>query len=270
MAAPAALSEASPGTPDLAVSLRAVTKTYDSGVMALGPLDLAVRNGEFVSLLGPSGCGKSTALRLIAGLNAPTTGTVGVAGPGGAARTGHSIGFVFQEPTLMPWTSVRENVRLPLKLARTPMPEANRRVDEALAQVGLAEFADAYPRELSGGMKMRVSLARALVTNPEILLMDEPFAALDEITRFRLNKDLLALWRDLRKTVIFVTHSVFESVYLSQRVVVMTSRPGRLSAEIRIDAPEPRGEAFRTSAEYAGYCREVSAALVPSYAGQPG
>jgi NitT/TauT family transport system ATP-binding protein len=158
-------------------------------------------------------------------------------------------------------------VRLPLKLAHAPAAEANGRVDAALKQVGLAEFADAYPRELSGGMKMRASLARALVTDPDILLMDEPFAALDEITRFRLNNDLLALWRNLRKTVIFVTHSVFESVYLSQRVVVMTSRPGRLSAEIRIDAPEPRTEEFRTSADYAGYCREVSNALAPSYSG---
>ena len=214
------------------MSLRGVTKVYDNGVAALGPLDLDVRKGEFVSLLGPSGCGKSTALRLIAGLNAPTSGTVGVAHRAGEVRAGHPIGFVFQEPTLMPWTSVRENVRLPLKLAHAPAAEANARVDEALAQVGLAEFADAYPRELSGGMKMRVSLARALVTDPDILLMDEPFAALDEITRFRLNNDLLALWRNLRKTVIFVTHSVFESVYLSQRVIVMTARPGRISAEI--------------------------------------
>jgi NitT/TauT family transport system ATP-binding protein len=242
----------------VAVSLRGVTKVYDNGVMALGPLDLRVRKGEFVSLLGPSGCGKSTALRLIAGLNAPTSGTVGVAGQ---ARVGQAIGFVFQEPTLMPWASVRENVRLPLKLAHAPDAEANARVDDALAKVGLAEFADAYPRELSGGMKMRVSLARALVTDPDILLMDEPFAALDEITRFRLNNDLLALWRDLRKTVIFVTHSVFESVYLSQRVIVMTPRPGRIHAEFRIDAPEPRGEEFRTSADYAGYCRKVSQAL---------
>ena len=254
----------------LAVSLRGVTKVYDSGVMALGPLDLDVSKGEFVSLLGPSGCGKSTALRLIAGLSAPTSGAVGVSHRAGQARAGHSIGFVFQEPTLMPWTSVRENVRLPLKLAHAPVAEANERISEALAQVGLTEFAEAFPRELSGGMKMRVSLARALVTDPDILLMDEPFAALDEITRFRLNNDLLSLWRNLRKTVIFVTHSVFESVYLSQRVIVMTSRPGRLSAKVRIDAPEPRGEDFRTSADYAAYCRKVSHALAPLHPGKPG
>jgi NitT/TauT family transport system ATP-binding protein len=270
MAEPLALSETDSGPAGLAVSLRGVTKVYDSGVAALGPLDLDVRKGEFVSLLGPSGCGKSTALRLIAGLSAPTSGTVGVSRRAGELRAGHCIGFVFQEPTLMPWTNVRENVRLPLKLAQAPTLEANTRVAEALAQVGLSEFADAFPRELSGGMKMRVSLARALVTDPDILLMDEPFAALDEITRFRLNNDLLALWRDLRKTVIFVTHSVFESVYLSQRVIVMTSRPGRLSAELRIDTTEPRGEEFRTSAAYAGYCREVSSALAPSYPGQFG
>src|ERR1700733_856653 len=253
-----------------AVSLRGVTKVYDNGVVALGPIDLEVRRGEFVSLLGPSGCGKSTALRLIAGLSAPSSGTVRVARPTVTASGGHQVGFVFQEPTLMPWTTVRENVRLPLKLAHVPASAAKARVDEALAQVGLSEFARAYPRELSGGMKMRVSLARALVTDPDILLMDEPFAALDEITRFRLNNDLLALWRDLRKTVIFVTPSVFESVYLSQRVLVMTARPGRLGPEIRIDVPEPRGEEFRTSSEYAGYCRTVSNALIPSYAGQPG
>ncbi len=270
MAESAALSEARSDSEGLAVSLRGVTKLYDNGVMALGPLDLDVARGEFVSLLGPSGCGKSTALRLVAGLSAPTSGTVGVSQPADQAHPGHSIGFVFQEPTLMPWTSVRENVRLPLKLAHAPAAEANARVSDALAQVGLNEFADAFPRELSGGMKMRVSLARALVTDPDILLMDEPFAALDEITRFRLNNDLLSLWRNLRKTVIFVTHSVFESVYLSQRVIVMSSRPGRLKAEFRIDAPEPRDEDFRTSADYAGYCRMVSKALAPPDPGQSG
>ena len=161
----------------------------------------------------------------------------------------------------MPWTSVRENVGLPLKLAHVPRDQADARIGAALAQVGLSDFADAYPRELSGGMKMRVSLAHALVTDPDILLMDEPFAALDEITRFRLNNDLLALWRNLRKTVIFVTHSVFESVYLSQRVIVMTPRPGRVAAEFRIDAAEPRNETFRTSGEYSAHCRDVSIAL---------
>jgi NitT/TauT family transport system ATP-binding protein len=238
-----------------AVSMKGVTKRYDGGVAALGPLDFDVSKGDFVSLLGPSGCGKSTALRIIAGLSAPTSGTVRIAGGG------RSIGFVFQEPTLMPWASVRDNVALPLKLARRSRPDIEGHVEPALARVGLAEFATAYPRELSGGMRMRVSLARALVTDPDILLMDEPFAALDEIARFRLNNDLLALWRDLRKTIIFVTHSVFESVYLSRRVVVMTTRPGRISAEYRIDTVEPRGEDFRTSAEYAAYCREVSIGL---------
>ena len=268
MSGGAALSGKEADEAGLAVRLRGVTKVYDSGVAALGPIDLDVRKGEFVSLLGPSGCGKSTALRLIAGLSAPTSGSVRVSRPAAKASGAHAVGFVFQEPTLMPWTSVRENVRLPLKLAHVPASQANARIDEALAQMGLAEFAAAYPRELSGGMKMRVSLARALVTDPDILLMDEPFAALDEITRFRLNNDLLLLWRNLRKTVIFVTHSVFESVYLSQRVIVMTSRPGRIGNEIAIASAEPRAEDFRTSADYAAYCRKVSNALAPSYPGR--
>ena len=239
----------------IAVSLKGITKRYDSGVAALGPFDLDVRDGDFVSLLGPSGCGKSTALRIVAGLTAPTSGTVRVAGGG------RSIGFVFQEPTLMPWASVRDNVALPLKLAQRPRADIGTHVAAALARVGLADFASAYPRELSGGMRMRVSLARALVTDPDILLLDEPFAALDEITRFRLNNDLLALWRDLRKTVIFVTHSVFESVYLSRRVVVMTPRPGRVFRDLAIEAPYPREDDFRTSPVYNDNCRRISDAL---------
>jgi NitT/TauT family transport system ATP-binding protein len=238
------------------VALRGVGKTFGSGTVALAGLDLDIRNGEFLSLLGPSGCGKSTALRIVAALSEPTSGTVTWRDPD--ARKG--IGFVFQEPTLMPWASVFNNVFLPLRLAGESRAAVHARVTETLSRVGLAEFADAYPRELSGGMRMRVSIARALVTSPRILLMDEPFAALDEITRFKLNDDLVALWRELKMTVVFVTHSVFESVFLSNRIVVMTGRPGRVSSELAIDAPG-RDARFRTSAEYAAYCRVASEAL---------
>ena len=250
---------------DVSVTLQGVNKTFASGVTALEGFDLALRPGEFVSLLGPSGCGKSTALRLIAGLMEPTRGTVswsGTSTPADGPRSRHGrIGFVFQEPTLMPWATVAANVRLPLALRHQDAAATTARVDAALAQVGLGGFSQAYPRELSGGMKMRASIARALVTEPALLLMDEPFAALDEVTRFKLNDDLLSLWRAARRTVVFVTHSVFESVYLSERVVVMTSRPGRVFADLRIDAPYPRDRQFRTSPEYAALCRRVSEAL---------
>jgi len=248
------------------VSLHGVGKIFPNGVAALRDATFTVREHEFVSLLGPSGCGKSTALRIIAGLSEPAAGDV--IWRDGAAPDGSKgeIGFVFQEPTLMPWTSVAGNVHLPLKLAGIDRAAAMPRIREALARVGLAAFESAFPRELSGGMKMRVSIARALVTNPKLLLMDEPFAALDEITRFKLNNDLLTLWASMRQTAIFVTHSVFESVYLSSRIIVMTSRPGRVHAQIAVDAPYPRTEAFRTSPEYAALCRTVSEALVEAMA----
>jgi NitT/TauT family transport system ATP-binding protein len=249
------------------VALRDVSKTFANGVVALDGFDLAVRPGEFLSLLGPSGCGKSTALRLIAGLSAPSSGTITWASEAGmrarARRAGaaSAIGFVFQEPTLMPWATVFGNVQLPLRLAGVSAGKARPQVMETLVRVGLADFAQVYPRELSGGMRMRVSIARALVTQPKLLLMDEPFAALDEITRFKLNDDLLALWQSLGKTVVFVTHSVFESVYLSSRIVVMTPRPGRVHADLAVDAVYPRDQSFRTSAQYAGFCRLASEAL---------
>jgi len=249
-----------PAAPTI-VSLRNVGKTFESGTTALQGFNLDVRPGEFVSLLGPSGCGKSTALRIVAGLSEASQGTV--EGPDG------NLGFVFQEPTLMPWADVTANVRLPLTLAHADEAKSRAAVTQALERVGLADFANAFPRELSGGMKMRTSIARALVTEPQLLLMDEPFAALDEITRFKLNNDLLTLWQALRRTVIFVTHSVFESVYLSQRIVLMTPRPGRVFAEIAIPAPYPRDEHFRTSPEYAGYCRQVAEALGQAMGGAP-
>src|ERR1700722_6280154 len=208
------------------VVLRGVGKTFPSGTVALTGLDLDVRTGEFLSLLGPSGCGKSTALRIIAGLSDPTQGAIEWTAD--AAENEGRIGFVFQEPTLMPWADVFSNVMLPLKLKRAPREKAVERVKSVLQRVGLEKFANAYPRELSGGLRMRVSIARALVTEPALLLMDEPFAALDEITRFKLNNDLLEVWQALRTTVVFVTHSVFESVYLSSRIVVMAARPGRI------------------------------------------
>jgi NitT/TauT family transport system ATP-binding protein len=244
------------------VRLRNVDKVYANGVEALRGLDLDVGEGEFLSLLGPSGCGKSTVLRLVAGLGEVSSGRIewSDAGGPGSQPTG-DIGFVFQEPTLMPWATVWKNVLLPLKLRGLAPGESAPRVREAIAMVGLEGFENAYPRELSGGMKMRVSIARALVTRPRLLLMDEPFASLDEITRFKLDNDLLALWARQRWTVVFVTHSVYESVYLSTRIAVMTARPGRTAGEITVDGPDARDEAFRTSPLYNDYCRSVSARL---------
>jgi NitT/TauT family transport system ATP-binding protein len=245
------------------VVMRNVSKLFSNGTLALKDMSLTVERGQFLSLLGPSGCGKSTALRIIAGLGAASSGTIEW-----PASTINSrglpegdIGFVFQEPTLMPWQTVFGNVHLPLKLEGVGKGEARPRVMETLASVGLADFADAYPRELSGGMKMRVSIARALVTSPKLLLMDEPFAALDEITRQKLNDDVLRLWRQTGITVIFVTHSVFESAYLSNRIVVMKARPGQVFADLDIDTPLERGEDFRTSEAYRAITSRVSQTL---------
>jgi NitT/TauT family transport system ATP-binding protein len=250
------------------VSIRNVSKQFANGTLAVRGVDLDVLPGEFVSLLGPSGCGKSTLLRLIAGLVAPSAGTIEWPSSkhSQAGSLGPHLGFVFQDPTLMPWASATRNVMLPLALGRLAKAEAEMRAAEMLELVGLRGFERAYPRELSGGMRMRVSIARALVTRPKILLMDEPFAALDEITRQKLNDDLLALWWQHRFTVVFVTHSVFESVYLSRRVVVMAARPGRIMANLAIETPYPRDRLFRTSAEYAQLCRTASEALLKAIA----
>ena len=250
------------------LALQGVGKQYDNGTVALQAVDLAVGEHQFVSLLGPSGCGKSTALKMIAGLSPVTSGQI-VWPSATGENLAHSqtkdhakdISFVFQEPTLMPWAKVFENVWLPLRLKGISRSAAQAQVSEALDKVGLAQFAQVYPRELSGGMKMRVSIARAMVTAPRLLLMDEPFAALDEMTRFKLNNDTLALWQAQQFTTIFVTHSVFESVYLSNRIIVMGARPGRVVADIAIDEPYPRSDAFRTTPRYAQWCVQVSQAL---------
>ena len=245
------------------VAIRNVTKQFANGTIAVRDVNLDLAAGEFVSLLGPSGCGKSTLLRMIAGLGDPSVGTIDwpTAMHDAAGHAERDLGFVFQDPTLMPWATALANVTLPLRLKGVKGREADERGSEMLALVGLKGFEKSYPRELSGGMKMRVSIARALVTHPKILLMDEPFAALDEITRHKLNDDLLGLWEANRFTAVFVTHSVFESVYLSQRIVVMAARPGRVMAYLRVEAPYPRDEMFRTSADYAHWCRIASEKL---------
>jgi NitT/TauT family transport system ATP-binding protein len=245
------------------LNCRDVSKRFASGTLALSHVDLTVGRHEFLSLLGPSGCGKSTMLRLIAGLSEPSSGTIDRPTLRNSLRgsTPRDVSFVFQEPTLMPWATTLANTMLPLDLAGVAKREAHERAVDALRLVGLEDFQHVYPRQLSGGMKMRVSIARALVTQPQLLLLDEPFAALDELTRFKLNNDLLRLWAKGSFTVIFVTHSIFESVYLSQRVVVMSARPGQIITEVPIDVPYPRRPDFRLSAAYNTYCAEVSRVL---------
>ncbi len=257
----AAVAPAGAATP--AVEVLSAQMTYPNGTQALLPVDLSVAEGEFVTLLGPSGCGKSTLLKMIAGLLEPSEGRLLVwrKPVQQMAAGGRRLSFVFQSPTLMPWASVQTNVRLPLDLAGVPRREADARVADALALVGLSAFATALPRALSGGMQMRVSIARGLVTQPDLLLMDEPFGALDEITRFKLDAELLELWRSRGLTVIFVTHSIHEAVFLSSRVVMMAARPGRVVEQFSIDEPYPRRADFMVSSQFTRYGRQLQDSL---------
>jgi NitT/TauT family transport system ATP-binding protein len=250
------------------VRLERVSKHFATGVEALANVDLTVTRGEFLSLVGPSGCGKSTLLRIIAGLTAPSGGNchVAISADVGRQMPAGRIGFVFQDPTLMPWSTVTANVLLPFRIARRLGPAERERAHEAIRAVGLTGFEDAYPHQLSGGMRMRVSIARALATEPDLLLLDEPFAALDEITRLALNDDLLHLWERYRPTILFVTHSVYESVYLSSRIAVMTARPGRIVADLAVELPQPRRQSVRHSPAYGAMCEQVSAALASAMA----
>ncbi|QRF57186.1 ABC transporter ATP-binding protein [Variovorax paradoxus] len=247
-----------------AVEVLSAEKTYPNGTQALLPVDLSIAEGEFVTLLGPSGCGKSTLLKMVAGMLEPSDGRLlvwrkPVSQLHDSARR---MSFVFQSPTLMPWASVQTNVRLPLDLAGVPRKEADARVMESLALVGLEKFASALPRALSGGMQMRVSIARGLVTQPDLLLMDEPFGALDEITRHKLDADLLELWRKKKLTVIFVTHSIHEAVFLSSRVVMMAARPGRVVEQFQIDEPYPRNADFMVTPEFARHAKRLQDSLL--------
>ena len=255
------------------VEVLSAEKIFANGTRALAPIDLTIAEGEFLTLIGPSGCGKSTLLKLIANLIQPSDGRIlwwrGDSGQVG--QDGRGLAFVFQEPTLMPWARVDTNVRLPLDLADVPRGKADPRVSDAIARVGLSAFARHYPRQLSGGMKMRVSIARALATDPNLLLMDEPFGALDEFTRNKLDDDLIKLWWERKLTTVFVTHSIYEAVFLSTRIVVLAANPGRIFRTMTIDEPQPRGQDFRDSARFAAYCRELSTwlaeASLPSASG---
>lgn len=245
------------------IEVKGAAKTFANGFHALEPVDLTVRSGEFLTLIGPSGCGKSTLLGMMTHLLEPSSGELSWWG-GTFDRTGapgKRLSIVFQDATLMPWATIQSNVRLPLDLAKIPRAEANERVRAALDKVGLSGCEDRLPRQLSGGMRMRVSIARALVTEPDLLLMDEPFGALDEFTRNKLDADLLELWRERNLSIVFVTHSIYEAVFLSTRVVVMAARPGRISRIIDIDAQWPRDEAFRGSPRFAALCSDLSRAL---------
>jgi NitT/TauT family transport system ATP-binding protein len=244
----------------MAARLASVEVDYPGRGRALGPFSLTLEPGEIVALVGPSGCGKSTALRLLAGLEAPTRGEVGrLAGRG-------ETSVVFQSPTLMPWATALDNVALPLDLQGAARADAREAAGHALERVGLAGSQAAKPAQLSGGMAMRASLARALVTRPRLLLLDEPFAALDEITRRELAADIHRLWAEQKPAVVFVTHNVEEAVYMASRVLVMTRGPGRLQGEIGVQAPLPRPEAFRTTALFRALVEQVSAALAAGMA----
>ncbi len=263
---PAAVAAAEPaaGAAVPAVEVLSAHKTYPNGTVALQPVELTVQEGEFITLLGPSGCGKSTLLKMVAGLLEPTDGRLLLWRKPVAQleETQRKLAFVFQAPTLMPWASVAANVRLPLDLAGLPRAQAEARVADALALVGLSKFAGSLPRALSGGMQMRVSIARSLVVQPNLLLMDEPFGALDEITRHKLDSDLLALWREKKLTVIFVTHSIHEAVFLSNRVVMMAARPGRIVEEVVIDEPYPRTPDFMVTPRFAQYAKRLQDSLL--------
>jgi NitT/TauT family transport system ATP-binding protein len=261
------------GEPTPAVEVLSAEKVFANGARGLAPIDLSIADGEFLTLIGPSGCGKSTLLKLIANLIEPSDGRLlwwrGDFGQVG--QEGRRFAFVFQEPTLMPWARVDANVRLPLELADVPSAKSASVVADAIERVGLTNFARHYPRQLSGGMKMRVSIARALATNPNLLLMDEPFGALDEFTRNKLDADLVRLWWERKLTTVFVTHSIYEAVFLSTRIIVMAANPGRIFRTMTIDQPQPRDEGFRDSAKFAAYCRELSTwlaeASLPSASG---
>ena len=246
-----------------AIDILSAEQVYPNGTRALLPVDLSIREGEFVTLLGPSGCGKSTLLKMIAGLLEPTDGRIQLwhRPVGQLADIGKRLAFVFQEATLMPWTTVARNVRLPLDLQGMKPAQADPKVAQALSLVGLDRFADQRPRELSGGMQMRVSIARGLVVQPNLLLMDEPFGALDEITRHKLDADLLALWQAKKLTVVFVTHSIHEAVFLSTRVVMMAARPGRVVEEFHINEPYPRSPDFMVTPAFAQHAKQLQDSL---------
>jgi NitT/TauT family transport system ATP-binding protein len=249
---------AAAGVPEIVIER--VTKQYGNAHAVLESIDLVVAKQEFISIIGPSGCGKSTILKLIAGLAVPTSGTIQVDGmtPQNARET---ISFVFQDATLLPWRTVKQNIGLGLELERVPSDRREKEIAALLDLVGLTKVAKSYPRELSGGMRMRVSIARALATNPRLMLLDEPFAALDEMSRDRLNEEILRLRSEQNWTAVFVTHSVSEAVFLSDRIVVLAPNPGRVHAEFRVELPVPRTSAIRNSPDFDAIVARVSHTL---------